>query len=335
MAVIRLHFLSFQVKFLPIFLAIATACLCPAFAAADSSVLELRPHDHVILIGNTLAERMQYFGNFETFLHSRFPQHELYVRDLGWSGDELTIRLRSQGFHDHGSNLVDHSPDVVIAMFGFNESFAGPAGVEKFEKDLAAFVKDPYSVDRYTSPGGSWDGAAGQGTAGRGDKPVRKVVLVSPIAHENLKRPSLPDGSANNARIAIYTESMKKVAAREGAVFVDLFTPSRDQMAQSTKAWTINGIHLNEHGDREVGRILDAALFGPRRDKPTVDLAALRAAVNEKNLQFFYDHRGVNGCYIYGGRKNPYGTVNFPAEFKKLRAMTAVRDRRVWDVARG
>jgi putative heme-binding domain-containing protein len=57
--------------------------------------------------------------------------------------------------------------------------------------------------------------------------------------------------------------------------------------------------------------------------------------VNEKNLQFFYDHRGVNGCYIYGGRKNPYGTVNFPAEFKKLRAMTAVRDRRIWDVAQG
>ena len=335
MVVIRLHFLSFAVTFPKIFLAIAAACLCPAFAAADLSVLELRPHDHVILIGNTLAERMQYFGNFETFLHSRFPQHELYVRDLGWSADELTIRLRSQGFHDHGSNLVDHSPDVVIAMFGFNESFAGPAGVEKFEKDLAAFVKDPYSIDRYSSPGGGWDRGDGHGTAGRGDKPVRKVVLVSPIAHENLKRPGLPDGSANNARIAIYTESMKKVAARESAVFVDLFTPSRDQMAQSTKAWTINGIHLNEHGDREVGRILDSAMFGPRPTEPTVDLAALRAAVNEKNLQFFYDHRGVNGCYIYGGRKNPYGTVNFPAEFKKLRAMTAVRDRRVWDVARG
>ena len=126
MVVIRLHFLSFAVTFPKIFLAIAAACLCPAFAAADLSVLELRPHDHVILIGNTLAERMQYFGNFETFLHSRFPQHELYVRDLGWSADELTIRLRSQGFHDHGSNLVDHSPDVVIAMFGCREGVARP-----------------------------------------------------------------------------------------------------------------------------------------------------------------------------------------------------------------
>ena len=106
----------------------ALTLVVPYAAAAEPGRLELRPHDHVVIVGNTLAERMQYFGNFETLLHARFPQHELYVRNLGWSADELTIRLRSQGFADHGSNLVDHAPDVVIAMFGFNESFAGPAG---------------------------------------------------------------------------------------------------------------------------------------------------------------------------------------------------------------
>lgn len=310
--------------------------------AAEPARLDLRPHDHVVFVGNTLAERMQYFGHFETLLHARFPMHELYVRDLGWSADELTIRLRSQGFQDHGSNLADHAPDVVIAMFGFNESFAGPAGVEKFERDLAAFVKDPFSIDRYTSPGGAWDGGSPAAQAIKGKRPPRQVVLVSPLAHENLnrpsvaqKRPSLPDGVENNANIALYTAAMQRVAAKAGAVFVDLFAPSRAAMAASATPWTINGIHVNDHGDAEMARLLDQALFGPTPAAATVDLAKLRAAVNEKNLQFFYDHRGVNGCYIYGGRKNPYGTVNFPAEFKKLRAMTAVRDRRVWDVARG
>ncbi|MEI7780634.1 MAG: PVC-type heme-binding CxxCH protein, partial [Planctomycetota bacterium] len=326
MVVSRLQLISFT--------AIALAWL-PHAGASDPTPLTLQPHDHVIFVGNTLAERMQYFGHLETLLQSRFPTQELYVRNLGWSADELTIRLRSQGFRDHANNLVDHAPDVLIAMFGFNESFAGPAGVGKFEKDLAAFVKDPFTIDRYTSPGGGWDRGAGENKAGRNEKRIRQVVLVSPLAHENLKRPSLPDGSENNRNIALYTEAMRKVAAQEGAIFVDLFTPSREAMAKSAQPWTINGIHLNEHGDREVGRILDEALFGPRPAAATVDLAKLLAAVNEKNLQFFYDHRGVNGCYIYGGRKNPYGTVNFPAEFKKLRAMTAVRDRRVWDVAQG
>ena len=131
-----------------------------AAVAAEPGRLELQPHDHVVIVGNTLAERMQYFGNFETLLHARFPQQEIFVRDLGWSADELTIRLRSQGFRDHGSNLVDHSPDVVIAMFGFNESFAGSAGVAKFEKELAAFVKDPFSIDRFTSSANPSHGAS-------------------------------------------------------------------------------------------------------------------------------------------------------------------------------
>ena len=303
--------------------------------AADPVRLDLRPRDRVVIVGNTLAERMQYFGGFETLLQSRFPTHELSVRNLGWSADELTFRLRSKGFHDHGSNLADHAPDVVIAMFGFNESFAGPGGVAKFEADLAAFVKNPFSIDRYTTPLGAWDNGSAESLLPAGTKPVRQVVLVSPTAHENLKRPSLPDGEATNRNLALYTDAIRRVAEREGAVFVDLFAPSRSGMAAAAKPWTINGIHMNGHGDAEMAKLLDGILFGPRPANTTADLAKLRAAVNEKDLQFFYDHRGVNGCYIYGGRKNPYGVVNFPAEFKKLRAMVAVRDRRIWDVAQG
>ena len=45
--------------------------------------LELRKGDRIILIGNTLAERMQYYGHFETLLHARFPELELVVHNLG------------------------------------------------------------------------------------------------------------------------------------------------------------------------------------------------------------------------------------------------------------
>ncbi len=57
-----------------------------------------------------------------------------------------------------------------------------------------------------------------------------------------------------------------------------------------------------------------------------------RRKSNEKNLQFFYDYRAVNGFYIYGGRKKPFGVVNFPAEFKKLRKM--IRQPRRADLGR-
>src|SRR5689334_10897271 len=82
-----------------------------AAAPADAPRLDLKKGDRIILIGNTLAERMQYFGNFETLLQSRFPELELVVHDLGWSADELTLRPRSKGFEDHGHTLKDEKPD--------------------------------------------------------------------------------------------------------------------------------------------------------------------------------------------------------------------------------
>src|SRR6266446_2030479 len=76
--------------------------MSPPFHAADKAksaeAFELKPGDHVCIIGNTLADRMQHDGWLETYLHSRFPTHQLTIRNMGFSGDELTLRLRSQDF---------------------------------------------------------------------------------------------------------------------------------------------------------------------------------------------------------------------------------------------
>ena len=50
---------------------------------------------------------------------------------------------------------------------------------------------------------------------------------------------------------------------------------------------------------------------------PQVDFARLKAEVNEKNLQFFYDHRAVNGFYIYGGRKDPVRRRQLPRRVRQ------------------
>jgi putative membrane-bound dehydrogenase-like protein len=294
----------------------AFAAVCPA---ADEPKLKLAKGNHVVLIGNTLAERMQYFGHFETLLHSRFPELELVVRDLGWSADELMLRPRSQNFKNHGHTLEDHKADVILAFFGFNESFGGQRGIAKFEQDLEKFIAETLST--------KYNGTSSP-----------QLVLFSPLAHENIHRRGYPDGTQNNKNIGLYTETMKKIAARHSVPCLDLFTPSQKLMAEADgadgKRLTINGIHLNVQGDKLVGEVIDEALFG-KRPTTKVDLEKLRAEVNEKNLQFFYDHRAVNGFYIYGGRKEPFGVVNFPVEFAKLRKMIANRDQRIWAVAQG
>src|SRR5439155_14951115 len=214
----------------------------PAVRSADAvpAKLELRPGDRVCVIGNTLADRMQHAGWLETYLHSRFPTHGLVFRDLGFSGDELTLRLRSASFGSPDEWLTRCRADVVFAFFGYNESFAGPAGLDKFKKDLDDFIKHTL--------GQKYNG-----------KSAPRLVLFSPIAHENLHDRNLPDGSDNNKRIELYTAAMADVAKANKVLLVDLFKPARELYAKAAKPLTINGIHLSEQGNRLLAEVIDRA----------------------------------------------------------------------------
>ena len=78
-------------------------------------------------------------------------------------------------------------------------------------------------------------------------------MLFSPIAHEDLKDRNLPDGKANNQRIALYTAAMAEVAQANKVTFVDLYQPTLNlyAKAEAGRKFTINGVHLNEAGQQE------------------------------------------------------------------------------------
>ena len=54
-----------------------------------------------------------------------FRNDDLVIRDLGFSGDEIDLRLRSAGFGSPDEHLAKQKADVIFAFFGYNESFAG------------------------------------------------------------------------------------------------------------------------------------------------------------------------------------------------------------------
>ena len=287
-----------------------------AACSLSAAELELKQGDKIVLIGNTFIERLQHYNHFETLLHARFPEHELTVRNLGWSADELKLRPRSQDFQDHGHTLEAHRPDVLIACFGFNESFAGPAGLEQYKQDLRS------ELQTWTS------------TSYNGVSPPR-VLLLSPIASENLPQRQLMFGDRNNENLSLYTRATAEVAREFRVGFVDLFLPTQRLYNASETPLTFNGIHLTDAGYRKLAPVMIERIFGAGDVSASLDLEKLQAAVAEKSLQHWYDYRAVNGFYIYGGRKNPFGVVNFPAEFEKLRKMVVNRDRRIWAIARG
>src|SRR5438876_4295551 len=96
-----------------------------AVLSATGAGLELKPGDHICIIGNTLADRMQHSGWLESLIYAQFPKHDLVFRNLGFSGDEITVRLRSQEFGTPDEWLKHEKAEVILAFFGFNESFKG------------------------------------------------------------------------------------------------------------------------------------------------------------------------------------------------------------------
>jgi putative heme-binding domain-containing protein len=286
--------------------------------------LEVGQGARISLIGNTLADRMQHDGWLETYFYSRFPRHDLVFRNLGFSGDELTLRLRSQSFGSPDEWLTRTKTDMVFAFFGYNESFAGKAGLPKFKNDLDGFVKHTLK-QKYN----------GQGAP--------RLVLFSPIAHEPPHDRNLPDATAANKRLEAYTAAMAEVAKANGVPFVDLFHPTQALYAKATEPLTINGIHLSERGDEELAKVIDQALFpgAPAPKRETERLEKTRQAVLDRNFYWFNRYRTVDGFNVFGGRadlKYTDGISNrdvMQREMAVLDVMTANRDKRVWAVAQG
>ena len=151
---------------LPLFCSAKT----PAFAAQ----LELKKGDHICLVGNELGERMQHRNHWETSLHQSLPQLDLTVRNLCFPGDEPFERIRSMDFGDPDSHLTHSKADVVMYFFGFNESFDGDAGLTEFAEQVFKLVKE--------TQGKNYSGKANA-----------RVVLVSPIAFEDIGDPNVTD----------------------------------------------------------------------------------------------------------------------------------------------
>ena len=293
-------------------------------AQAAAEPFDLKPGTRIAVVGNTLADRMQHDAWLDAYLHTRFPGHNLTIRHLGFAADEVTVRLRSANFGSPDEWLTKVKADVVFAFFGYNESFAGPAGLDKFKADLTAWVKHT-AAQRYNGDHGP------------------RVILFSPIAHESIKDAHLPDGTANNKRLELYTTAMAEVAKATQVEFIDLYRPSLDLYAKAVEPLTINGIHLTSKGNELIANEIDRATFKstPIPKRETAALDKVRRAAAERNFYWFNRYRTTDGYSIYGGRADLKFTddqtnrVVAEREMEVLDVMTANRDKKVWAAARG
>lgn len=311
------------------FLLTASWVLASIIATAQTTPrLELKPGDHISIIGNTLADRFQHSGWLETLIVAKHPDHNLVFRNLAAAGDEVTTRHRSENFGTPEDWLKKTEADVILAFFGFNESFKGYEGVEKYKADLDKFLKE----------------TAAKNYSGKGSP---RIVLFSPIAAEKHQDPNYPDPARINDNLKDYTAAMADVARANGVQFVNLFVPSQQLYAAAARqgqSLTVNGLHLKDAGDKQLAPLIFSELFG--QPAPTANVDKLREAINEKNAQWHARYRTIDGYNVYGGRsqlsfdngKGEPKITNYKVmqeEMTQRDVLTANRDKRVWAVAKG
>ena len=312
-----------------------------AFEAAPAPTkLSVKEGDRIVIIGSGMASRMNHFNHFETEVFLRFPGQKISIRNMGDEGNtpgfrpqpgrsqdnqyafpgakellpsELQASSRPQGhFETPDQWLTRLGADTIIAFFGYNSSFGGPADLPRYKKELEAFIRHTLS-QKYN------------GTT------IPQLAIVSPTAAQDLSDEfSVPDGSKLNTNLALYMQATKEVAAANGALFVDAFTPST--------SWgpsvTVDGALMNDAGYQKLAPVLADGLFG----KSKVDeskRSGVHAAVKEKNFTWLNDFKVPNGVHVYGRRYNPFGPGNYPFELKKTRQMTDNRDLAIHAVLEG
>ncbi len=186
--------------------------------------LGIKKNAHIVLIGNNLGSRMMNFGHFETEMHVRYPDSLLFIRNMCDGGNtpgfrphasrvspwafpgaekfqtELANYSDSQGhFETEDQWLTRLQADIIIAFFGYNESFQGEEGLQNYKDELDAFIKYTLS-QKYNA------------------KSPPQLIIVSPIAFEDLSAKfDLPNGQRENANLKLYAEAMREICLEKSS----------------------------------------------------------------------------------------------------------------------
>ena len=258
----------------------------------------LRDGDRVAFLGDVLMEREQTYGHIETDLTIRFPESDVIFRNLGWSGDTPSGIARAglsllqagrepvdEGFRQLKKQLELVKPTVVFLGYGMADSLDEGTTLAQFERGMNTLIDTIREI--------------------AGNK--ARLVLLSPVHHENLGKP-WPNPDKHNARLAKFVGVIRKLAKKRDAWFVNLF----DELKKDrNKPLTQDGIHLTGFGYKRAADVTRRSLklpsIGRRATIKAVQVNALRQLIIQKNELFFHRSRPQNMAYILGFRKHEQG----------------------------
>jgi lysophospholipase L1-like esterase len=275
--------------------------ICLSALSADPSNLQaqdkpppsfaLKDGDRVVLVGSAWIEREQCYGDVEAMLHVIFPRARFTVRNLGWSGDTVWGDARA-GFgtsEDGFTKLVEQvnaeKPTVLFLGYGTNESFNGPAGVERFVRGYDRLFK-----------------------ALHGEK--CQTIFLAPPSFAKGQYPATIDRPNYENHVRIYQDAIRTVASKPlvTCIHPNLYDRwKRDDQDLCSD----DGILPNALGYRLLASKLALSL-APNSDvldksRATAIGNALKPLIVKKNELYFHRYRPQNDTYLHGIRKHEQG----------------------------
>ena len=220
-------------------LLVVAACASNVFAAE----FQIHDGDRVVFLGDSITEQRLYTTYIEAYALTRHPNRKLTFRNVGWGGDTAWLRQRAhldekQLFaadeasqqkmvedsvgHGLGRDVLPLKPTFVTVKFGMNDHAYQP-----FREDIfRAYVRSQTEIAKDLAASGA------------------RVAFLTPQPIEE-KRAD-PDKDVKNESLRKFSDGLKDVSAKTGAIFVDQFDP---YMAILLRERTGNPTNLVGGGD--------------------------------------------------------------------------------------
>jgi lysophospholipase L1-like esterase len=250
-----------------------------------ASAVTFQDDDTIVLLGNTFIERAQKYGHLETALALAVDKKNLKFRNLGWSGDTVFGHARSyfgppaEGFKRLTADLTELKPNVVVVCYGAGAAFDGKEGLSEF---LAGYQSLVEMIQSSAKP--------------------REIVIVSPPPAETLP-PPMPDMSAHNKNLALYSSALEKFARDQKLQFADLHST-----IGPAKGLTDNGLHFTDKGYESIApKFVESLGLKNSAQLGHGSVKAFREEIVAKNKLFFFRWRPANETYLRLFRKHEQG----------------------------
>ena len=269
---------------------------------------ELLQEDVVVFTGGEDARVSQDLGYLETLLSLASVGRRVHYRNMAWEGDTVYEQPRPLNFGSWADQFRRCGASVIVAQFGQVEALQGKDGVDGFaaayETLLAQFAQS-----------------------------TKRIVLVSPAPFGKGVAQG-PQLTAKNDDLKLYVEAIRKIAAKNGYLFIDL-----SNSTMSADGLSRDGLHLSGAGQwmaaRETARQLEIPGLSDL-DAPDARgafrkeaLEKLRAAIRVKNRLWTDSWRPANWAFLNGDRTEQPSSRDhvdrrirwFPVEIQTLPAL--------------